>query len=535
MGDGDNERSGAADPEASGELPTEVVETQLLIDDDRHTTGHSSSLREGQNRRLSSKGCSESITPCLIVLLALFGVGFFFVDRPRPSDWATDELTLPPGAENVVAPTILISIDGFRHEYLSRKKKDKDGSESLLAPNLNLIATTGVYATDGMQPVVPTVTFPNHWSLVTGLYPENSGIVGNTMFDPIKKSWFHLDRVNPDWWFGAPIWQTVRQTPRVVLYANGTRATLNQNYTSACVFWPGSDVPKHAPNAFWKYDSSISYKARVDRAIALIGGTAADLNGRAQLTTLYFDKVDHAGHQHGPNSDQVTDEIVKVDNAIGYLLSSLGKNASQVYNVVVVSDHGMTEISEDRTIDLAQSVKQGTAQDIVTSPMGLFLNMTISAEELYANIKEGLKGHSEHAAVYLKEELPERWHLRESRLITRVVTMATLGWTVKYPHQHLVPDTDKPLERLTRAADKPPLRQKWPLDKGSHGYDNTFEDMQALFLAQGPAFRPGSTLKKMRTIDVYEMLCHIFSAKPSPNNGTLVTTLSTILKADTIS
>lgn len=531
MGHGDNEPSGAADLEAAGELPTEVVETQHLINDDRRTPGHSSSLRQRQSGGSSVKDSSEIITPLLIILFSFFGVAYYFLKRPRPGDWAIGELTLPPGAKYVVAPTILISIDGFRHEYLSRKKKEKDGSERLLAPNLNSIATSGVHATDGMQPVVPTITFPNHWSMVTGLYPENSGIVGNTMYDPVKKSWFHLDRVHPDWWFGSPIWQTVRQTPQVVLYENGTRATLDQNYTSACVFWPGSEVPKHAPNAFWKYDDSISYHARVDRTIALIEGTAADLKQSAQFVTLYFDTVDHAGHLYGPNSLQVTDEIVKVDDAIGYLLSSLGKNASQVYNIVVVSDHGMTETSEDRTIDLTPSIKQGTAQDIVTSPMGLFLNMTISAEELYANIKEGVKGHSEHVAVYLKEELPERWHLRESRLITPVVTMATLGWTVKYPHQHLVPDTDKPLKRQIQTADEPTQRQRWPLDKGSHGYDNTFEDMQALFLAQGPAFKPGSTLKKMHTIDVYEMLCHIFSAKPSPNNGTLDTTLSTILKA----
>lgn len=518
--------------EAGEDLPDTVMETQNLIDG-----GQVPNRRNNISSRVSSRnyaslddGESRVMAPFLIVLLAFFGVGFYFLKRPKASDWAAAQMKMPPNARDAVAPTILISIDGFRHEYLSRKKKGTNDVGKMLAPHLHSIAKNGTYAVEGMEPVVPTITFPNHWSLVTGLYPENSGIIGNTMYDPVRKSWFHVDRSHPDWWFGSPIWQTVRGTPRQIIYDNGTRTTMSMNYTSACVFWPGSDVKRHAADAFWQYNSTVSLKDRVDRVVALLEGTASDLKRKAQFVTLYFSNVDHAGHEHGPHSLEVTNEIVKVDDAIGYLLSKLGQNASNVYNIVVVSDHGMTDTFENRSIDLAPILKNGTVQDVVTSPMGLFLNLTTPAEEVYSSLKQGLKDHSEHISIYRKEELPERWHLRKSRLVTPIVTMATLGWVAKYPHQHLVPDADKPLER--QLSDDSHGDDTGRSTGGTHGYDNTFEDMQAIFIAQGPAFKAGSTLKKMRSIDLYEMLCYIFRAKPSPNNGTLSTTSPTILKTN---
>lgn len=476
--------------------------------------------------RLSDQRASSLIAPTLVVLLAFCGVGFYFYDTfhtPPIKDIPRSHSAQPRAA---AAPTILISIDGFRHEYLSRMRNDSVTPKKPLAPNLHAIAAEGVHAEGGMQPVVPTKTFPNHWALVTGLYPENSGIVGNTMYDPVKKSWFHLNRYSPDWWYGSPVWQTLRQSRRVVFYPNGTMETLSDNHTTACVFWPGSDVPKHAPDAFWKYDSSISYNARVDRAISLLSGQASDLDHSADFVTLYFEGVDHAGHQHGPHSEQVEAEIKRVDDAIGYLLTKLDGTESAHFNVIIVSDHGMTDISPQRTIDLKSSVSSGTIQDVVVSPMGLFLPMTITADELYTNISAALEASPGHADVYRKDSLPERWHLRESRLITPVVTMASLGWTVEYPHQHLVPDTDKPLQRTA---------VKTFTDKGNHGFDNIYDDMQALFIAKGPAFRKGAGVKNLRSIDLYEMICRIFRVQPAPNNGSLEITKSSILADDSFS
>lgn len=507
-------QSGLGDPESDEDVEEEEEqpETVELVRSDPYDPAR------GYGPSRDDSGCPSLFMPVVVVFSAFFGIAFYFVARPRTEPTTGGAKPMPAGTRDAVAPTILISIDGCRHEYLSRKADD--GSGRMLAPTLNGIATKGVNAINGMQPVVPTKTFPNHWTIATGLYPENHGIVGNTMYDPVKGEWFHLNRIHPDWWYGTPIWQTIQEAPRVVITANGTKKTLSENYQSASVFWPGSEVPKHAPTVYWKYNNSIPYEERVERVLSLLNGTASDLEGRAQFVTLHLSGVDHAGHAHGPYSPEVNAEIKKADETIGMLLTRLGENWSQLYNVVVVSDHGMTEISQERSIDLAPSVKEGTAQDVMTSPMGLFLNMTMNAEALFSNIQKGFAGHEEHATAFLKQNLPQRWHLRESRLMTPVVTMATLGWTIKYPHQHLVPDTDKPLERVS-------VRNL--VDKGNHGFDNLFEDMQAIFLARGPAFREGATVKNLRALDVYEMLCHVYGVQPAPNNGSLQISLSTIL------
>jgi len=184
----------------------------------------------------------------------------------------------------------------------------------------------------------------------------------------------------------------------------------------------------------------------------------------------------------------------------------------------------MTETSRDRSLSLLPMMEEGTVQDIVTTPMGFFLNITGPAEAVYGHLKVGLKNLTEYANVFLKENLPERWHLREGRLIPRVVTMASLGWTVQYPHQHLVSGTHNPLERTSS------VKSTYGIPKGNHGFDNIYDDMQSIFVAQGPVFRNSSTVTGLRAVDVYEMLCHMFSAKPGPNNGSLDATKSSILR-----
>ena len=223
-----------------------------------------------------------------------------------------------------------------------------------------------------MQPVVPTITFPNHCALATGLYPESNGIASNKMYVPVKKSWFHADSVNPGWWFGEPVWQTPRRTLREVKFLNGRQETLQQNYTTASVCWPGSEVEKHEPDLFFKCDNTVLLHERVDRAVTALQGTNADLNREAQFETLYFGDVDHEGHEHGPYSDEVAEAIERVDEALAYLLKSLGEDVAERYNIVVVSDHGMTATSEERMIDLKHVLKEGTVQHVMSSPMGLF-------------------------------------------------------------------------------------------------------------------------------------------------------------------
>lgn len=369
---------------------------------------------------------------------------------------------------------------------------------------------------------MPSETRPNHWALATGLFPESGGIISNQMYDPVRRLWFKSSREDSVWYNGSPIWHTLRNRPRVVAGPDGRMVKLNENYTTACVFWPGSEVQKYAADASWKYDSDVSYERRVNRAVGLLRGTADDLNKPAQFVTLYFKAVDIAGHRFGPYSVEVDAAIERVDAAVALLLRSL-EEETQAVNIVIVSDHGMTEMSDERTCDLESSIQQGNVQDITTSPMGLFLNISTPAEHVYKNIQTYLQQHKECATAFLKHQLPERWHLKNSLLIPPIITMANLGWTVKYPHQRMVSGIREEMPR--------PVVNKREL-KGDHGFDNVlYPDMQSIFLAQGPAFRPGSTVSAMRSVDLYEMLCYIFFAQPAPNNGTLQVTLSSILRA----
>lgn len=445
-----------------------------------------------------------------VVLPAFFGLSFYFLFRPHELSSQTRAHHLP---RTIAAPTILISIDGFRHEYLTRSRNGKP-----LAPTLQALATEGVTARNGMQPIMPTKTFPNHWSLVTGLYAESHGIIGNTMYDPNAKQWFHHTGTDSRWYHGQPIWQTLQHTTMVLL--DETNATVNANatYTTACVFWPGASVETHRPDAFWAYDSSITYEKRNQRAYDLLFGSASDLQRPAQFVTLYYEGVDHEGHTHGPNSPQVDREIQKADKAIEEFLEKLGHLYASHFNVIVVSDHGMTEISDNRTVDLSPAMPEGTVQDIRTTPLGLWLNTTVSAGKVHEQIQKELQKHDDEATVYLKENVPERWHIRNSPFLTPIVTIAKIGWTVLYPHQHLVPGAERRLPRDTVSG------------KGDHGFDNTEEDMRAIFIAQGPAFQSGATVDGFEAVDLYPLICHIFGATPAPHNGTLQKSLSSILK-----
>ncbi|KAI0561824.1 nucleotide pyrophosphatase [Gracilaria domingensis] len=440
-----------------------------------------------------------------VVFPACFGIGYYFFTRPNAAELKAYSESAILGN---VSSTILISIDGFRNEYLTRAK---DGQ--LIAPTLNKLAKSGVYAPDGMQPVMPSKTFPNHWSLATGLYPESHGIIGNTMYDPVSQRWFHYDVDHPSWWKGEPVWQTIMRTNKPS-EGNSTVGEY-QNYTTGCVFWPGSTVPKHRPDAFWKYNENVSNAKRVTRAVELLTGGASDLRRKAEFITIYFDRVDHMGHVHGPNSPEVNDEIVAVDNAIKSLLDKLS-DAELDVNLVVLSDHGMTDVSNDRRVDLTHVMEEGTVQDILQTPMGLWLNMTSPAGRIHEKLQRFSLGNDKIKA-YLKQNMPEDWHLRRGQYVTPVVTMTKIGWSAVYPHQVLVPGAENPLRILpsTRNHEAPP---EFSL-RGDHGFDHNEEDMQAIFLANGPAFKSGDTVKGIRAVDIYGLICRLYSAHPAPNNG----------------
>ncbi|MEM7788109.1 MAG: ectonucleotide pyrophosphatase/phosphodiesterase [Bacteroidota bacterium] len=226
---------------------------------------------------------------------------------------------------------VLISIDGFRYDYLDRDDAD--------TPTLDRLAREGVRA--DLVPVYPTKTFPNHYSLVTGLHPEAHGIVNNTMRDPErlidgKPARFSLanrEAVRDGaWWGGEPIWATAQR----------------QGQATAVLFWPGSEAPIGGvlPTHGLPYNGDMPYADRVDWVLEHLGG-----EDRPTFATLYFEGVDTAGHRHGPDAPETADAIEAVDVALGRLVDGLAEQGRlATTDLVVVSDHGMAAVAPERRV-----------------------------------------------------------------------------------------------------------------------------------------------------------------------------------------
>jgi predicted AlkP superfamily pyrophosphatase or phosphodiesterase len=367
---------------------------------------------------------------------------------------------------------ILVSIDGFRADYL----------DTLPVPVLRAIAASGVRA-EAMTPVFPSKTFPNHYSIATGLYTEHHGIVGNTFYDPEFKATFRIrdqkELENPRWWGGEPIWVTAER----------------QGVKCGTIYWPGSTVAiKGVRPSYWEpYIIPQSYAARVNEALGWLDLPA---DKRPSLVTLYFESVDAMGHRYGPGSPEVADAAAKVDAALARLREGLKKRGLEdSTDLIVVSDHGMTSISPGRVVFLDDYVDLSELHIVDWSPV---LQVEAKNGDNAALLRQ-LK-NVPHLASYLSAETPARWHYRDNRRITPIVGLVDEGWTLD-SHAHFAKMRD--------------------FDGGNHGFDNELPSMRALFIATGPDFKAGSRLKVFPNVDVYELLAHLLKIVPAPNDGTL--------------
>ncbi|SDR91896.1 ectonucleotide pyrophosphatase/phosphodiesterase [Opitutus sp. GAS368] len=384
--------------------------------------------------------------------------------------------TTPPPAAPRNQLLILISIDGFRWDYL--QKYD--------APTLRALARDGVHATR-MTSSFPSKTFPNHYTLVTGLYPAHHGIVGNEFFDPAFNETFSMGKPASNkeerWWAaGEPAWITAEK----------------QGVRSACYFWPGSEVENHGlrPSRFKPFDGKIPTEQRVDELLGWLTAPAAE---RPRFCTLYFDIVDHAGHTFGPDAPETGDAVRRADAAIARLLAGLERLGLRDHtSLVIVSDHGMSEQGPDRVIFLEDLMDVARVRVESTGPTGGVRPKpgTGTAAELAAHIRAKAPPQLH---VWLRDETPERFHYRGNPRIPDVVLIPDDHWNIE-------------------------SRVGWPnrvltYNKGSHGWDPALANMGALFIASGPAFKHGVEIPDVDNIHVYNLLCAALGIKPAPNDG----------------
>ncbi len=366
--------------------------------------------------------------------------------------------------------TILISLDAFRWDYPNRG----------LTPNLDFIKENGVHALS-LQPCFPSKTFPNHYSIITGLYPENHGIIANSFTNPFTNQKFSLydttKKNNAEWYKGEAIWETAKR----------------QGVKTASYFWPGSElnIDYRRPDYSKKFIYTTPYEDRIN---GIMEWLQLSYDKRPNLIMVYFDATDTSGHSYGPNSKEVNQSIAMEDSLIGKIFLGLKKlNLIDSTNVIILSDHGMTELSPDRVINIDKLL---SGFKFKSSDKGTMMFIYPNEEEKNV-VYQTLKSSEKNYKTYWKKDLPDYLHYKNNPFVAEIVLIADVGFS------------------LFDGKDIENYSQRFPL--GNHGYDPFNTDMHGIFYAVGPDFKTGYTCGTLSNIDIYPLLAKILRIFPNNN------------------
>jgi len=403
----------------------------------------------------------RSILSLILASFLLAGAPAFAATTPE-QDYAGIEKT-----ETRDPVTILISIDGFRPDYLERG----------ITPHLSALAATGIYGP--MRPSFPSKTFPNHWTLVTGKTPDHHGIVGNTMEDVARPGEiFKMATKDPFWWNQAePIWITAEK----------------QGIRTATMFWPGSEVDFNGirPADWWPFNEKLSNDRRIN---AVVDWMRRPADIRPKLVTLYFDTVDTAGHYFGPApGEKLHAAISAVDREIGRLQQQLD-SMGQPVNFVIASDHGMTETSPERIIHLDQIMARDQYRLVEDGNYAGLEPLDGNIDALRAAF---VRPH-EHMQCWDREDIPDHFAYGTNPRVPAILCLPEIGWVVYQ---------DVP-EWMTEIG-------------GGHGYDQREPDMMAFFLASGPAITAGGQLPVFDNVNIYSLVARLAGVTPGASDGSL--------------
>ena len=368
---------------------------------------------------------------------------------------------------------VLISLDGFRWDYLQRPA----------ARHLRHLAARGVRA-ERLVPSFPSKTFPNHYTLVTGLYPENHGIAANVMRDSLlgRFATGNDPAVRDARWFrGEPIWVTAE----------------TQGVRSASYFWPGSEAPIGGIRPHWFFPFDVT-TTRAERVEQVLGWLSMPDSTAPRLITVYFGDVDTEGHNYGPESPQTDSAIARVDSVVGAIVEGIAQlGDADLIDVIVVSDHGMAAVASDRAIALDDYVSMDSLDIGDWSPVATI----ITKPGCEAYVYRALAGVNPHLQVFRKGELPDRLHYNSGEHVTPIVAIADEGWSI---------GTRSMLATMERGH-----------VYGAHGYDNATLSMGALFIAAGPDFKVGVTVPAFANVHAYSLLAELLGLRPAVTDGTL--------------
>ena len=374
---------------------------------------------------------------------------------------------------------ILISLDGFRWDYLDKYSP----------PMLNSLAKGGVRA-KWMIPSFPTKTFPSHYTVATGLYPQNHGIVDNYVYDfgEIFSMSKRKEVENPRWWWGEPIWVTAEK----------------QGQIAASYFFVGTEttIQGEAPTHWRTYNGRVPNIMRVDKILGYLDKPAKE---RPTMMSMYFSTTDDVGHEFGPDAEETKYAVLEVDGYIKRLVDGLKKRGiDKKVNIIITSDHGMAAIDQRNAIvmyDYFDTTDKTLADPILTS--GEFWQIFAKAgkESFIADRLKNIK----RANCWLKAAIPARFHYNNGKRIAPIICSPDEGWFLTSRDRY---ETQKKSDDFN-------------MTRGAHGFDNQFQTMQATFIAHGAAFKKGFVAEPFENVEVYNIMCKILGLKPAKNDGNL--------------
>lgn len=360
---------------------------------------------------------------------------------------------------------ILVSFDGFRSDYLER----------LELPNFNAFIKRGVRA-EALVPCFPSLTFPNHYSIVTGLHPGHHGLVANAFYDSMTNTNFSMytdEKFNPVFYGGLPIWKLAKD--------NGIK--------TASFFWPGSDIADASarPQYYKPYDGAITYTQRIDSVLKWLHLPEAE---RPHFITLYFSTPDHESHAHGPWANETQQAVLKADSLLGLLMKGVRATGLPI-NVLLTSDHGMSEVpvSEENSVFVNELLgKHPSIKTVMSGPMA---HVYVSSKQQEDSLYHILQKKETNFKVYRKSELPNAWNYQHYR-VGDILIVANKGSYVRGSKEQFLKNT------------------KLGTVRGEHGYDpDTVPEMRGIFLASGPNIKSGVKLSALKNIDIYPLMVKI--------------------------
>ncbi len=358
---------------------------------------------------------------------------------------------------------IMISIDGFRWDYM----------DLYPTPNMHRIAAHGSKA-ERVIPVFPTLTFPNHYSIATGLYPAHHGLVGNEFPDPVRDKWYSLsDRQSiEDRWFysGEPVWVTAE----------------TQGMVAAAFFFVGTEVPIQGvyPTYWNSYDKSIPGQERVDQILAWL---ALPEERRPHMYTLYFEDVDDYSHWRGPDSQENIAAIARVDGYLGRLLRGLEKlQYGDQVNIILVSDHGQASYLEDPMTFMLDAHVNLKDTLIVEGGSYLFVHFYQDDPKRAQDMVEVVNRRWRHGRAYTAATAPGQWHIDSNPRFPDVILMPEPGFAV-----------------LSNEG------KSRKISAGDHGWAPEAPAMHGFFVASGPNIKPGVSLGPVNNIDIYPLILSV--------------------------